>query len=101
EQVIRSDPNRTLVPGFIVDAVCHVPHAAHPSYAQGYYDRDNEFYLGWDSISESTQAVEEYLEEWVYNEKDRKEYWQKLGAAKHKQLKVKPRLSASVNYGKY
>ena len=45
EAVIRSDPNRTLIPGFIVSAVCHVPGAAHPSYAQGYYDRDNDFYL--------------------------------------------------------
>jgi glutaconate CoA-transferase subunit A len=43
EAVIRSDPNRTLIPGFIVDAVCHVPYCAHPSYTQGYYDRDNIF----------------------------------------------------------
>ena len=48
EAVIRSDPNRTMIPGIIVDAVCHVPHACHPSYAQGYYDRDNKFYLEWD-----------------------------------------------------
>ncbi|HEY6072112.1 MAG TPA: CoA-transferase, partial [Anaerolineales bacterium] len=45
EAVIRSDPNRTMIPGIIVDAVCHVPYACHPSYAQGYYDRDNQFYL--------------------------------------------------------
>ncbi len=44
-KVIRSDPNRTLIPGFMVGAVCHVPYASHPSYAQGYYDRDNDFYL--------------------------------------------------------
>jgi glutaconate CoA-transferase subunit A len=36
EEVIRSDPNRTMIPEFIVDAVCHVPYAAHPSYTQGY-----------------------------------------------------------------
>ena len=52
EAVIRSDPNRTLIPDFIVSAVCHVPHCAHPSYTQGYYDRDNKFYLEWDKISE-------------------------------------------------
>ena len=51
EEVIRSDPNRTLIPGFIVDAVCQVPYCAHPSYTQGYYDRDNSFYLQWDKIS--------------------------------------------------
>jgi glutaconate CoA-transferase subunit A len=41
ESVIRSDPNRTMIPANIVDAVCHVPHA-YPSFT-GYYDRDNEF----------------------------------------------------------
>ena len=101
ESVIRSDPNRTLVPGFIVDAVCHVPFAAHPSYAQGYYDRDNEFYLAWDKISESAEATRKYLDEWVYGVKDREEYWQKLGAAKHAQLKIQPRPSATVDYGMY
>ncbi|MFQ5592941.1 MAG: CoA transferase subunit A, partial [Anaerolineae bacterium] len=40
ESVIRADPNRTVVPGLIVDAVVHEPYGAHPSYAQGYYDRD-------------------------------------------------------------
>jgi glutaconate CoA-transferase subunit A len=101
ESVIRSDPNRTLIPGFIVDAVCHVPHAAHPSYAQGYYDRDNEFYLKWDKISESMESVKAYLAEWVFGVKDRAEYWDKLGAEKHDQLKVASALSAPVDYGKY
>ncbi|MGD2254065.1 MAG: CoA-transferase, partial [Anaerolineales bacterium] len=41
ESVIRGDSNRTLIPGMIVDAVVHEPYGAHPSYVQGYYDRDN------------------------------------------------------------
>ena len=89
EAIIRSDPNRTLIPGFIVDAVCHVPFASHPSYSQGYYDRDNEFYLAWDKVSESAEATKQYLDEWVYSVKDREEYWEKLGAKVHKRLKVK------------
>ena len=101
ESVIRSDPNRTLIPGFIVDAVCHVPYAAHPSYTQGYYDRDNPFYLEWDGISKSPEAVKAYLEEWVYGVRDRAEYWQKLGAEVHARLKVPERYSAPVNYGNY
>jgi glutaconate CoA-transferase subunit A len=101
EAVIRSDPNRTLIPGFIVSAVCHVPYACHPSYAQGYYDRDNEFYLKWDIISESPQAVKSWLDEWVYGVKDREDYWQQLGEETHKRLKVKPRMSTSINYGEY
>ncbi len=99
EAVIRSDPNRTLIPGFIVDAVCHVPYCAHPSYTQGYYDRDNAFYLEWDKVSSDPAAVQKWLEEWVYGMKDRTEYWQKLGA--QERLKVGPKLSEVVNYGKY
>ncbi len=57
-----------------------MPGAAHPSYAQGYYDRDNEFYLKWDKISENAELVKAYLDEWVYGVKDRAEFWQKLGS---------------------
>ncbi|MFH1909242.1 MAG: CoA-transferase [Chloroflexota bacterium] len=101
EAVIRSDPNRTLIPGFIVSAVCHVPYASHPSYAQGFYDRDNEFYLKWDKISESVENVKAYLDEWVYGVKDREAYWQKLGAEVRERLEVRPRYSEVVNYGDY
>lgn len=101
ESVIRSDPNRTLIPGFVVDAVCHVPYAAHPSYTQGYYDRDNDFYLEWDKISSSPDLTRAYLDEWVYGVKDREEYWDKLGADVHNRLAVSENLSVPVNYGKY
>jgi glutaconate CoA-transferase subunit A len=101
ESVVRSDPNRTMIPGIIVHAVCHVPYACHPSYAQGYYDRDNEFYLAWDQVSSSNETVKSWLEEWVYGVKDREEYWQKLGAEVHERLKVKPRMSEAINYGEY
>jgi glutaconate CoA-transferase subunit A len=101
ESVIRSDPNRTLIPGFIISAVCHVPYASHPSYAQGYYDRDNEFYVKWDKISESVEMVKAYLDEWVFTVKDRNEYWQRLGPEIHQRLQVRPRPSALVNYGEY
>lgn len=101
EEVIRADPNRTLIPGFIVDAVCEVPYCSHPSYTQGYYDRDNAFYLEWDKISQDRQAVQTWLDEWVYGVRDRAEYWEKLGQEAHKRLQVKPRLSQPINYGSY
>jgi glutaconate CoA-transferase subunit A len=101
EAVIRSDPNRTLIPGIVVSAVCHVPYASHPSYAQGYYDRDNQFYLKWDEISQSVDSVKAWLDEWVLGVKDSAEYWQKLGPEIHERLKVKPRLSEPIDYGDY
>ena len=101
EEVIRSDPNRTMIPGIVVSAVCHVPFASHPSYSQGYYDRDNEFYLAWDKISESKELTQKYLDEWVFGVRDRAAYWKKLGEKTHKRLKVKPLYSEKINYGKY
>lgn len=102
EAVIRSDPNRTLIPEFIVDAVCHVAYCAHPSYTQGYYDRDNPFYLAWDPMSESPEALRAYLDEWVYGLPDRAAYWQKLGAEVQARLKQAPsRPAAVVDYGAY
>lgn len=101
EEIIRSDPNRTLIPEFIVDAVCHVPYCAHPSYTQGYYDRDNDFYLEWDKLSESPEKIQAYLEEWVYNLPDRAAYWEKLGPETRARLSITSRPAAPVDYGAY
>jgi len=101
ESAIRSDPNRTLIPGMVVDAVCLVPHACHPSYAQGYYDRDNQLYLQWDKISQSPQDLQQWLEKWVYGVQDHEQYWAELGPETHKRLETKARLSERINYGDY
>src|SRR5467141_4245675 len=74
EAVIRADPNRTVIPGMIVDAVVVEPWGAHPSYAQGYYDRDNDFYVGWEAISRDREALERYLDDFVYAVPDRAGY---------------------------
>jgi glutaconate CoA-transferase subunit A len=44
-------PNAVILPSWTITAVAHVPGGAHPSYANGYYRRDNSFYLGWDAIA--------------------------------------------------
>src|SRR3989442_9698050 len=80
ESVIRPDPNRTIIPGLIVDAVVVEPWGAHPSYVQGAYDRDNRFYLDWDPISRNEAATQGWLREWVYELPDRSAYVEKLGA---------------------
>lgn len=99
EEVIRSDPNRTLIPGLIVDAVVHEPYGAHPSYVQGYYDRDNDFYLRWDEISRDEAATGAWLEEWVYGVRDRAEYVRKMGPETWERLKPVQAWSRPVNYG--
>jgi glutaconate CoA-transferase, subunit A len=97
ESVIRADPNRTLIPGLIVDAVVVEPWGAHPSYAQGYYDRDNEFYIGWEKISRDPNALKAYLDDFVYGVADRAEYVAKCGSLER--LRAAERMSAGVNYG--
>lgn len=99
ESVIRSDPNRTLIPDFVVHAVVHEPWCAHPSYTQGYYDRDNEFYMQWDEITKEHETTMKWMEEWVFGVDSRAEYMKKIPEEKIKKLLPKPCMSAPVNYG--
>ncbi|RMH02466.1 MAG: CoA transferase subunit A [Chloroflexi bacterium] len=101
EETIRRDPNRTLIPGLVVDAVVCEPFGAHPSYVQGYYDRDNAFYLAWDKISRDQVAVEAWLSEWVFDVPDRATYIQKLGTERLAQLQPGEWFAEGVNYGRY
>lgn len=97
--LIRSDPNRTLIPGMKVDAIVIEPFAAHPSYAQGYYDRDNQFYVDWYNISKDRVSMERYIEEWIHGVENREDYKEKLGKDIVGKLQASERLSAPVNYG--
>jgi glutaconate CoA-transferase, subunit A len=97
ELVIRADPNRTVIPGLVVDAVVVEPWGAHPSYAQGYYDRDNAFYVGWEKISREPAALAAYLDEFVYGVRDRAEYVARTGGLEA--LRADSRVCAGVNYG--
>ncbi len=101
EGVIRSDPNRTILPGLIVDAVVLEPFGAHPSYAQGYYDRDNAFYLDWERISRDEVALSAWLDEWVYGVTGRADYVEKMGSERMLALRPTPAPSGSVDYGEY
>jgi glutaconate CoA-transferase subunit A len=101
EATVRADPNRTLIPGLIVNAVVHEPYGAHPSYVQGYYDRDNESYLAWDKLSQDHAAVLAWLDEWVYRLENHADYVRKLGQAYFDKLRPEPLLAPPVNYGRY
>src|SRR3989442_1109849 len=98
ESVIRSDPNPTLIPGMIVDAVVLEPWGAHPSYAQGYYDRDNDFYVAWERISRDRDELRRYLDEFVHGVRDRAAYMKKHPGLATR-LKAKQRQASGVNYG--
>jgi glutaconate CoA-transferase subunit A len=97
EPVIRADPNRTLIPGIIVSAVVVEPWGAHPSFAQGYYDRDNGFYVQWDQIARTEESLKEYLDRYVFGVKDRSEYMKIQPELLR--LKANSQFCDGVNYG--
>ncbi|MFI5055493.1 MAG: CoA transferase subunit A [Actinomycetota bacterium] len=101
EATIRRDPNRTLIPGAIVDAVVEEPFGCHPSFAQGYYDRDNRFYLEWDAIAKDPETLAAWLDEWVYGLENHRAYVEKFGAAYWDALRPEQALSGEVDYGRY
>ncbi len=100
KKAIQRDPNRTLIPGFLVSAVIPEPWGAHPSPMQGYYNRDHEKYRTYYHESKDRGGYLKWLEAVVLGVKDRGEYLQLLGEEKTKSLLIKRhRKSLPVDYG--
>ncbi|HJY87547.1 MAG TPA: CoA-transferase [Candidatus Acidoferrales bacterium] len=99
-EVIASDPNRTVIPGFLVAAVVHEPWGAHPSPVQGYYGRDHEFFSQYHEQSRQLEDFERWLEHWVSGVADRREYMNRLGACRVETLGVRRHAySAPADFG--
>lgn len=99
-EVIRSDPNRVLVPAFRVSAVVHAPGGAHPSPVQGYYNRDHAFFHEYHQATRTEAGMAAWLGEWVYGIPDRAVYLTQLGELRwHGLARKESRLAASVDYG--
>ncbi|MGA7855710.1 MAG: CoA-transferase [Candidatus Acidiferrales bacterium] len=99
-QVIASDPNRTLVPGFLVAAVVHEPGGAHPSPVQGYYGRDHAYFSQYHEQTRRLEDFEEWLAQWVVQVSDRQQYRKLLGAERLESLAVKEHaFSAPADFG--
>jgi glutaconate CoA-transferase subunit A len=99
-EVIASDPNRTLIPGFLVTAVVHEPWGAHPSPVQGYYGRDHAFFAEYHEQSRKQEDFERWLEAWVLKISSRADYLKQLGDARIAGLKVREHaFSAPADFG--
>jgi len=99
-EVIASDPNRTVIPGFLVNAIVECPYGAHPSPVQGYYKRDNAFFRQYHEQTKARADSEAWLERWVYDVEDRRAYMNQLGAYRVEELGVKQHAyAASTDYG--
>jgi glutaconate CoA-transferase, subunit A len=99
DEVIRSDPNRTVIPGFLTTAVVEEPGGALPSSVQGYWRRDFEPFLHYHQVSRSVAGFEAWLREWVIDLPDRPAYLQHMGEAAVERLRVRDRrLAAAANF---
>ena len=67
-------PGATLLPAWVLDAVSLAPGGAHPSYAHGYYERDNDFYVAWDEISRDRDRFRAWMQRHVLETADVAEY---------------------------
>ncbi|MGH9503001.1 MAG: CoA transferase subunit A [Terriglobales bacterium] len=88
-EVIASDPNRTVIPGFLVTALVECRYGAHPSPVQGYYSRDNAFFRQYHEQTKTKADSEAWLQRWVQKVADRRAYANQLGGCRVEDLGVK------------
>jgi glutaconate CoA-transferase subunit A len=88
-EVIASDPNRTVIPGFLVSAVVECAWGAHPSPVQGCYSRDDAAFQQYHEQTRTPQEFDAWKARWVEGVKDRREYMNLVGACRQQELEVK------------
>jgi glutaconate CoA-transferase subunit A len=99
-EVIASDPNRTLIPGFLVSAVVQELWGAHPSPVQGYYGRDHAFFAEYHEESRKREDFERWLEHWVMKVPSRADYLKQLGDTRVGALRVREHaFTAPADFG--
>lgn len=75
EIVDELDPRVTVaIPSWVISSVAVVPRGAHPSYAHGYYERDNDFYIGWDAISKDRESFDAWIDRHIMQTADYAEH---------------------------
>jgi glutaconate CoA-transferase subunit A len=74
-------PGGVVLPAWVIDAVSVAPGGAHPSYAHGYYDRDNAFYVRWDAISRDRERFTDWMRRHVLETADVTEYRARVAEA--------------------
>lgn len=99
-EVIRSDPNRVLVPGFRVAAVVHAPWGAHPSPVPGFYNRDHQVFLDYAAASRTEDGYLDWRRQWVEKVNSLEGYVRRLGAQRLEALRIRhPAPAEAVDYG--
>jgi glutaconate CoA-transferase subunit A len=71
--------NAIVLPHWVVTAIARVPGGAYPSYAQGYYSRDNAFYLAWDEIARERVSFTEWVDRHIRGTPDHAGFLRSVG----------------------
>jgi 3-oxoacid CoA-transferase subunit A/glutaconate CoA-transferase subunit A len=79
EDVIRSQPHHTVIPFYVVDAVCEVQHGAHPTLMPYLYFFDEEHIGEWLDLARTPEGAAKYFEKYVYGVNDFDEYLERAG----------------------
>lgn len=82
-EAIRRDPGRTMIPGFKVSHVVHLPFSAHPTSVYNCYDFDEEHIHNYAELSKTEEGFKKYLDEFVYAVKDHWGYLDLIGGMKY------------------
>ena len=82
EEEIRREPQRTIIPYYIVDAVCEVPYGSHPCNMPYLYYSDEEHMAEWLTLSRTEDGVKEYLDRYVFSVDDFSDYIELVGGEK-------------------
>lgn len=98
-EVIKRDPDRTVVPGFKTSAVVEAPWGGYPSFMQGYYDRDWKFFPRYARQTATEDGMNRYLDEWVYGVNDHEAYLNKIGTDKRRLLGSIKKDTDTISYG--
>jgi hypothetical protein len=86
-ELIRSQPDRTIIPYYLVDAVVEAPFGSHPGEMCYLYERDEAHIKSWVVASKTPEAAQAYLDKYIYGVKDHQEYLDLIGSERLGQLK--------------
>lgn len=99
EAIIRSDPNRTIVPSHVVSAVVECPGGGYPNSVQGYYDRDDQFATEWSEMARDGARLCEWINKHIKGTRNHKEFLASLGTAYEDHLSDRQLVASPISYG--
>ncbi|MTV50744.1 acyl CoA--acetate/3-ketoacid CoA transferase subunit alpha [Heliobacillus mobilis] len=96
EAMLRQEPERNLIPPYMVDYIVELPWGAHPTGVYGNYEVDGNFIRDFYSRTRTQEGFDAWAEEWIFGVKDHVGYLEKLGIDRLETLRANPGLKYST-----